>query len=118
MTDPAAPDETASGDAPRADDGAVSDADGSTATPHGHLRRTALAPLVERYGELTVEPADESTLRDAGLSAAKVDYVRNAARRSRTGTIPSRARARREVPRHGRLIARTRRGYSSRYSSS
>ena len=131
MTDPAAPDETASGDAPRADDGAVSDADGSTATPHGHLRRTALAPLVERYGELTVEPADEpyrrfvvsivnqqlssasaaavrgrlfaalddevtparvlaadeSTLRDAGLSAAKVDYVRNAARAFEDGLL-------------------------------
>jgi DNA-3-methyladenine glycosylase II len=88
---------------------------------HEHLRTTDLAPLVERHGELTVDPADdffarfvtsivsqqvstasaraiedrlfeavevtpegvlradESVLRDAGLSGQKVRYVRNVA---------------------------------------
>jgi DNA-3-methyladenine glycosylase II len=99
--------------------------------PHEHLRTTALAPLVEVYGALTVEPADdpcrrfvvsivnqqlssaaaatvrdrlfaalddevtperllaadESTLRDAGLSAAKTEYVRNVARAFREGRL-------------------------------
>jgi DNA-3-methyladenine glycosylase II len=134
-------DDAASDDAGRADDGAGpdegaafdagTDADGAAATPHDYLRETALAPLVDRYGELTVEPADdpfrrfvvsivnqqlssasaaavrgrlfaalddevtparvlaadESTLRDAGLSAAKVDYVRNAARAFEDGLL-------------------------------
>jgi DNA-3-methyladenine glycosylase II len=86
--------------------------------PHEHLRETDLAPLIERYGELAPEPAedlferlvisvvnqllsteaartireqlfeavevtpeailaaDEATLRDAGLSPQKVEYVR------------------------------------------
>jgi DNA-3-methyladenine glycosylase II len=121
------------------DDSTEKDAEGEPADagPHEYLRRTDLGPLVDTYGELTLDPADdpfrrfvvsivnqqlssasaaavrhrlfaalddevtpgrvlaadEATLREAGLSRQKVEYVRNVAEAFAAGEITPEALA-------------------------
>lgn len=120
------------GDSTGANAGGTADPD-----PHDYLRRTDLGPLVDAYGELTLDPADEpfrrfvvsivnqqlssasaaavrdrlfaalddevtpdrvlaadqATLREAGLSSQKVEYVRNVAEAYAAGDITPEALA-------------------------
>ncbi|WP_245180602.1 hypothetical protein [Haloarcula amylovorans] len=47
-----------------------------TDPPHDVLRDDPnIGPLVEAHGTLTLSPADDDVLRDAGLSRQKTRYV-------------------------------------------